>query len=169
MHTQLSEEYRLDVFTRVSPVIPSNVNIDGQLAIAIWYNNGCVGYASVSKGLDEYYGGEFFPDLCDKVRGEWVIVQIQKGNSDLPKGNFRNLLVRFLVERAQAAGISRIYFMSSDRNYWTIPEVQEQMLEQLKPLPNEATIRHNYDWTAKRNKFRYDPKTNLFVKDLVPQ
>jgi len=166
MQVSLEKEQIIDASTRIIPRLPLGGNCDGDYGIGLWHNDDCLGYAGVAKGLDGYYDNEYFSDLCDMLRDEWVIVQIKRGNKDWKNSDFRNILAKFIVGAAQSEGIPRLYFMSADKNYWMIPKVQGDLADLYHPLPVESVMRRNYDMTAKKNKFVFDPKTGIFVREL---
>lgn len=158
----------LNEYTIITDEVPEGTIIDGQKIAALYHKTRCIGYSALSIGLDDYYLDQYNQDLKDKVRGEFIITQMQKfkqikSNTNL---NYKNILTRYWLNHLKEQNIEKVYMISADKLVWEIPQIKKQLQEHHLPLPKWNILLQNYDYTAKRNKFKRDEETGLFLKYL---
>lgn len=152
--------------TMITDDMPEHAIIDGNKIAALYHENNCVGYSAITKGLDDYYFDEDYPELRDKVRDEWIITQIQKPRNTTTNMNYKNILTRYWIKEFEKQNIDKIYMMSAEKIVWEIPNIKSQLLEQYFSVPTKEVLLQNYDYTAKRNKFKHDKETGLYLRHL---
>ena len=150
----------------ITDTAPEDAIIDGMRVAALYLENKCIGYSALSKGLDNYYLDQYYLDLKDKVRGEFIITQIQKSKNTKTNLNYKNILTRYWLNHLEEQNTEKVYMMSTDKLVWEIPQIKKQLQAHFLPVPNREVLLQNYDYTAKRNKFKRDEETGLFLKYL---
>jgi len=160
----------------LSTKLPEGINSDSDIHLSLWLGDICLGVSGISQDVRSYYCG-WFEDIRElkeepyaraiKNAKGWTVTHMQAtaGTTDYRKTvPFRKILVRSWKEILSRFGENLDYYLPARLNFWMIPSIQEQLLEQIHTLPSETCLAMNYDFTARKNKFKYNPEIGVFQR-----
>ncbi len=161
-----------------------NLSLDGEMSLSICKSDIYLGVAGISYGLDKYYselnnydleGDKPIPECKEEpycraiksLKNKWIITQMQaaKNTKELrEKINFRRILLRTWQEIFSKYGESLDYYLPASLNRWAIPSIKFQLIDMYHSTPEKTCLLMNYDYTAKRNGFKYNSDIGVFQK-----
>ena len=146
--------------------------IDGDVGITLVRDGASIAVSSISQGLEDYFicfdedhsTPEPYQRAIAAAEGKLGIVQMQGlGKAEQRVGtNYKDLLTQHWLSVAEKAGLTIAFYLPAMLNLWQVPEMVDQMLE-MNMTPSQPSF-SNYDQTAKRNGFHYDPNSGLFLQ-----
>jgi len=161
----------------LSTKLPEEIHSDSDIHLSLWQGEACLGVSGLSQDLRSYYGGWFegikelkeepYARAIKNVNG-WTVTQMQAtaGTTDYRMSvPFRKILVRSWKEILSRFGETLDFYLPAQLNFWMIPSIQQQLTDQMMPLPSETCLVMNYDFTARKNKFKYNPEIGVFQRN----
>jgi len=168
--------------------LPEHTYLDGDLSLAMIADGRPIAISGISYGLTKYYDrpdykelddvkaledvtpelGKRLDTLIDAVRGKWVITQMQgiSGTTqDRQRRNFRRQLLAAWDIVAEELAEPIDLYIPGEVTYWNLPPVRHVRAENGYRTPEQRVLLMNYDYTAKRNGFRYNPATSLYERN----
>lgn len=169
-----SKKKDVSLDTRCETIYP-----DGELMLALRYHGDLVGVCGISRGLEDYYGDTLKLDTLaiseeeknrfhiakKSVGSDWIITQMQAVPNtwdQRQKINFRRELLKAWNEISNILNIEIPYYLPANLNYWSIPKDQ---MNSGKAMPSWTCLLMNYDYTAKRNGFKFNKSKCLYERN----
>jgi hypothetical protein len=159
-------------------VVTSEMKKDGDYGISLWFNDTKLATSSISYGLEEYFSmvPEFSELTENAVRcaikhteDTFVITQMQSQGHNATREYrhaipFRRRLMHAWNKISEQTNLSFDRYLPAHLNRWIMPAVIDTNPH---TAPTISCLKTNYDSTAKKHKFRFNPASQLFERNGI--